>query len=121
MMIEDDETKLMAKCSIGYLISRYRTIYVRNHTAQTLLDLGAHKHILFDTNIEESEKGIEYVLYIYLPQFNLVIAALVSKLVKDVTNDDFNDSKDSRAIAFASAPNKEARLLLLNIMSSRDD
>lgn len=121
MIKEDDDISLIVKCSIGYLISSYRVIYVRNHTGQLLLELGAHKHILFDTNMEESEKGIEYPICIYLPEFNIVIAALVSKLVKDVTNDDFNDSKDSRAIAFASAPTKEARLLLLNIMSSRDD
>lgn len=120
-MIEGNETRLMAECTIGYLLSKYRTIFVRRHVAQNLLELGVCKHKLFDKNIEESEKGTEHTVCIYLPELNLIIAALTGGLIKDDDEDTFSDSRDSRAIAFASAPTKEARLLLLSVISSRDD
>lgn len=123
MTIEIEESATLATYNIGYLLSTYKTILIRKYTAHLLLEMGAYKHILFDINIEENENNQrEDAVCVYLPEPNLVLVTTIPRgIVKDTDEDAFNENNDTRAIAFASTPTREARHLLLNIMSSRGD
>lgn len=97
---------------IAYLVANYRCIFIGRNTAYQIIESGALKHMLFDTNAFNLANV--NLFFMYLPEVNLVVAANPSIMLSNF-NTEHSDETNNLAIAISSLPTKEARLIMLQV------